>query len=140
MFNLIWPVGLVVLANVVYNITQKTTPSDINAFFALTVTYVVAAAICFAVFLITGHEKLSTEIHKLNWASFALGISIVALEVGYIYIYRNGWKMNTGSLVANIALAIALIAVGFILYKERLSVHQIIGIFVCIGGLVLVTV
>lgn len=68
-----------------------------------------------------------------------MGICIIALEFGYIYVYRAGWKVNTASLTANIALACILVIVGFLLYKEVLSLRQIMGIGVCIAGLVLIS-
>ena len=139
MWNYIWPIGLVVLANVFYNITTKSTPSDANAFLSLTITYIVAAVCSFTLYLFQTNQKLPAAFEKLNWTSYALGIVIVGLEIGYIYVYRAGWKVNTGSLVANITLACVLVVVGFLLYKEAISVRQIVGIAVCIGGLLLIT-
>lgn len=140
MFSYIWPIGLVILANVFYNIITKSTPHSANAFLSLTVTYVVAAICSFILYLTQSEHKFMQDITKLNWTSFALGASIIGLEIGYIYVYRAGWKINTGSLVANISLACVLLVVGFLLYKETLSIRQVIGIVVCIGGLILVTV
>lgn len=139
MWNYIWPIGLVVLANVFYNIITKSTPSDANAFLSLSVTYIVAAVCSFAIYLFQGGQKLSEAFGKLNWTSCALGAVIIGLEVGYIYVYRAGWKINTASVVANITLACVLVVVGFLLYKETITIKQVIGIFVCIGGLLLIT-
>ena len=41
-------------------------------------------------------------------------------------------------VVANIALACVLVFVGFFLYKESLSLRQLIGIGVCVFGLFLI--
>ncbi|NMP38550.1 MAG: EamA family transporter [Clostridiales bacterium] len=139
MWSYIWPIALVVLANTFYNIITKSTPSDVNAFLSLSITYIVAAAASFAAYLLTGGHKLSEELPKLNWTAFALGICIIALEVGYIYVYRAGWKVNTGSLAANISLACVLAVVGFLLYRESLSFKQVLGMLLCTGGLVLIT-
>lgn len=139
MWNYIWPIGLVVLANIFYNITTKSTPPDVNAFLSLTVTYLVAAVCSFVLYLCQSGQKISVAFEKLNWTSYALGIVIIGVEVGYIYAYRAGWKVNTGSLVANITLACVLLVIGFLLYKETITLRQIIGIFVCIGGLLLIT-
>lgn len=140
MLSYIWPIGLVVLSNVIYNITTKSTPKNANAFLSLAVTYAVACVASFIMFLVQGgfHKKLTEEASRLNWTAFVLGLCIVGLEVGYIYVYRAGWKVNTASLVANIVLACILLVVGFLLYRETLSVKQIVGIIVCIGGLVLI--
>lgn len=140
MIRLFLPVVLVVVSNVFYNLCTKLTPQKINPFLSLAVTYIVAATVSFASFLITGKGRtISGEFSKLNWASLILGISIVGLELGYIYMYRAGWKMSVGSLVANIALACVLLFVGMWMFKEQVSFKQIIGVILCFGGLFLIT-
>ena len=132
MLGYIWPIALVVVANVFYNITTKSTPSQ--------ATYCVAAACAFGLYLFQGgHQKLPAELSKLNWTAVLLGISVVALEFGYIHVYRAGWKVNTASLVANISLACILVLVGFFLYQESISLKQVIGMGVCAVGLFLIT-
>ena len=122
MIHYIWPIALVVLANVVYNISTKSTPAGANAFLSLAVTYLIAGICAILLYLLQGgHQKFTAELSKLNWTSIALGISVVALEFGYIHVYRAGWTVNTASLVANIALACVLVFVGFFLYKESPS-------------------
>ena len=83
-------------------------------------------------------ENAILELSKVNWTSIVLGIAIVGLELGYIFMYRAGWKVSSGALVANICLAIALIFVGAILYGENITVKQVLGILVCIVGLFLI--
>lgn len=139
MWNLAWPILLVVGANTFYNISTKSTPGGVNAFASLAVTYLVCFVLCIAMFFITANQKnLVAEISKVNWTSFVLGISVVALEFGYISIYRAGWKVGTASLVANIILACVLVFVGLWLYKETLSPRKIAGIIVCGVGLFLI--
>ncbi len=140
MWNYLWPIGMVVLANVAYNIITKSTPAQANALFSLTVTYLTAALCAFVLYCFQGgHLKLSEEISRINWTAPLLGASIVALEFGYIYVYRAGWQVNTASLTANIALACILVVVGFLLYKETLTLQQVIGIAVCMFGLFLIS-
>lgn len=140
MWNYIWPIGLVVLANVAYNIITKSTPAQANAMFSLTFTYLTAALTSFILYLIQGGQlRFSRELSHINWTAPFLGVGIVALEFGYIYAYRAGWKVNTASLTANIALACLLVIVGFVVYKESLSVQQIAGVALCIFGLFLIS-
>ena len=139
MFNYIWPIGMIVIANIVYNITTKETPHGANAFLSLSVTYGVAMIATFLIFFFTRKgEAIGVAFGKLNWTSYVLGIVVIGLELGYIFAFRNGWQVNMTSLVANIILAISLLFVGFLLYKEHLSITQIIGIVLCIGGLIMV--
>ncbi len=139
MFNYIWPIGMIVVANIIYNITTKETPQGANAFLSLSVTYGVAMIATFLIFFFTRKgESIGVAFGKLNWTSYLLGIAIIGLELGYIFAFRNGWQVNMTSIVANIILAISLVVVGFLLYHEKLTITQVIGIVLCLGGLVLV--
>ncbi|WP_318677932.1 hypothetical protein [Treponema sp.] len=73
-----------------------------------------------------------------NWATVVLGIVITGLEVGFIQAYKAGWKVSTLATVTNGILAIALIFVGMLLYKEHISWTQILGVFICLIGLILI--
>lgn len=139
MFNYIWPIGMIVIANIVYNITTKETPQNANAFLSLSVTYGVAMIATFLIFFFTRKgEAVSVAFGKLNWTSYVLGVVVIGLELGYIFAFRNGWQVNMTSIVANIILAISLLFVGFLLYHEKISFTQLIGVVLCLGGLVLV--
>ena len=141
MWNLIWPILIVILANTFYNICMKSMPSDVNPFGALMVTYLVAAIISGIIFAYSvGPSNISEGLSKINWTSIVLALAIVGLEVGYVFVYRAGWAVSTASVVANIGLALMLLAVGYFLYRENVSINQIIGIVVCMFGLVLINI
>ena len=141
MWQMLYPVLIIVISNILYNICTKSTPSEINAFATLSVTYLVAAVVSFITFFVTSKDKnIFAEFGKTNWTTFVLGIVIVGLELGYIIAYRNGWAMNTVSVTANITLAVALIFVSLIFYKESITVKQIAGIALCCGGLALINI
>ena len=139
MWDLLWPMLIVICANTVYNISTKSTPADINSFASLAVTYTVAAVSSLLLFFITAENRdLAAELTKTNWTAFALGIAIVALEFGFICIYRAGWKISIASLVANISLACILLLVGILLYREAVSARQVIGMLLSAAGLILI--
>ena len=141
MWSMLYPILIIVLSNVLYNVCTKSTPSEVNAFAALSITYLIAAAVSFTTFFITSKDKnIFAEFGKTNWTTFVLGIVIVGLELGYILAYRNGWAMNTASVTANITLAVVLIFVSLIFYKESITLKQIAGIVLCGGGLVLINI
>ena len=140
-WNLIWPILIVILANTFYNICMKSMPNDVNPFGALMVTYLVAAIISAIIFAyMVGPSNVVFEISKINWTSIILAIAIVGLEVGYVFVYRAGWTVSTATVVANIGLACVLIGVGYLLYKENVSLNQILGIVVCMVGLILINI
>lgn len=130
------PVVVIIAANVFYNICTKSMPVKANPFFCLVITYIIAAFFAFLMYTVSrGNRCLSQEVPLLNWAPFVLGISLVALEFGYILLYRVGWNISVGSLVCNIILAIILLAIGLLFYRELLSIRQIFGVLLCIAGL-----
>ena len=139
MFNYVWPIGLVVLSNVVYQICAKSVPEEMNPLASLTVTYAVAAGFSAALyFLLNRNANLVQEYAKLNWAPFIFGIVLVGLEVGFIYAYKAGWQVSTVSIVQSSFLAVVLIFVGWLLYKEALTWNKLVGAVICLVGLVFI--
>lgn len=135
-FSYVWPIALVVLSNVVYQVCSKAVPTTMSPFASLFVTYLVGAlASLIAFFALGSHDGLLQELRKVNWAPLVLGIVIVGLEVGFIYAYRAGWEVSMASVVQSSFLAVALLFVGRALYGEELSVTKIAGVIICLVGL-----
>ena len=139
MFSYIWPIALVVLSNTVYQICAKSVPERMNPFASLTVTYLVGAlASAILYFALGTGGNLIKEYGKLNWAPFVLGVVIVGLEAGWIYAYQAGWQVSTGFIVQSAFLAAALLLVGFFLYHEALTWNKLVGVTICLIGLVFI--
>ena len=134
---MICPIALVVFSNIIYQICAKGVPKNMDAMASMTITYLVGAA-CSAVmfFVMNKHGNLLQEYAKMNWAPIFLGVSVVGLEVGFIYAYKNGWAVSTASIVQSAFLAVALLFVGALLYHESISISKIIGVIFCLVGLV----
>ncbi len=138
-FSMIWPIALVVLSNVFYNVCSKETPAKINPFAALTVTYVIGAAFsALMYFALNRGGSLFREYQSINWSSFVLGFAVVGLEAGSIYMYKAGWNVSSGQLVYSSILAVCLILVGVFAYHETISPTKVVGILVCMLGLFLI--
>jgi len=134
-----WPIILVVVSNVAYHIVAKSTPVSINPLASLGITYLVGMIAVFLLYFLTSPVKsLATEYSGLNWTSFALGAAIVGLEYGFLNMYKVGWNISIGSLVASISVALILILVGILYYKEALTVPNLAGVLLCLAGLVLI--
>ena len=133
---MIWPIALIVFSNVIYQICAKGVPKDMDAMASMTITYLVGAA-CSAVmfFAMNRNASLLREYAKTNWAPILLGISVVGLEVGFIYAYKNGWAVSTASIVQSAFLAVALLFVGALLYHESITFSKVIGVLFCLVGL-----
>lgn len=140
MWHMLWPLLLVAGSNCFYHVCAKSTPEKVNAFGALTVTYLIGAAITGAVYLISVRPANAlSELRNINWASFALGLAIVGLETGNLFLYRAGWRVSIGSLLTNICTAMGLLLIGFLLFHEQITARQLVGAAVCAAGLFLIT-
>ena len=139
MLSYIWPIALVVLSNTLYQICAKSVPEGMNPLASLTVTYLVGAIVsCVMYCILNRNADLLREIRLTNWAPIVLGVVIVGLEVGFIYAFRAGWQISMAQIVSSAVLAVILIFVGYLLYHEAITWNKIVGIIICLAGLVLI--
>lgn len=139
MLSYIWPIALVVLSNTLYQVCAKSVPEGMNPFASLTVTYLIGAVISGVLyFALNRNANLLREIRMINWASIVLGVVIIGLEVGFIYAFRAGWQIGTAQIISSAMVAVLLIFVGWLLYHEAITWNKLLGIAVCIAGLVLI--
>ncbi|MCI9644484.1 MAG: hypothetical protein HFF97_07140 [Oscillibacter sp.] len=132
----IWPIALVVVSNILYQICAKSVPREMDAMASMTVTYLVGAACSAGMFFILNPDgSLLREYAKLNAAPVLLGISVVGLEVGFIYAYKAGWPVSTASIVQSAFLSLALLVVGALLYQEAVTPSKVLGAAICLAGL-----
>ena len=137
----IWPLAMVVLSNVAYQICAKSVPAEMNPLASLTVTYLIGAvASAILYFALRSGGNLVSEYSKLNWAPFVLGLVIVGLEVGWIYAYKAGWQVSMAFLVQSAFLAVILLFVGFFFYKEPLTWNKLLGAAICLAGLYVINI
>lgn len=141
MFAYIWPLFLVVISNTFYQVCAKSVPDKINPFASLTITYLVGALMSLILyFVLNKGGNLINEYKHVNWAPFVLGLVIVGLEVGYIYMYKAGWQVSVAQIVQAAIIAVLLIFIGYWFYKESITWNKIVGIVVCLGGLFLINI
>ena len=139
MFYYIWPIALLVVSNTMYQICAKSVPEDMNPLASLIITYLVGAAASTVLYFVLGSDgSLAKEFGKVNLAPFVLGFVIVGLEVGWIYAYKAGWQISMGFIVQSSFLAITLLLVGYFLYHEALTWNKLVGIAICLIGLIFI--
>jgi drug/metabolite transporter (DMT)-like permease len=138
MFLFYFSISLAILSSALYHFSQKATPAEVNPAVAILVTYVVALClILILLFFIPTKIGLLAEIRQLNWASYLLAFSIVGLEVGFLLVYRSGWNLGIAAVLVNVAASLMLVPIALFVFKQRLSLVNMIGIFVCLAGLVM---
>lgn len=133
-------ITLAVLANVFYHIIQKSTPGNANPFLSLFITYFTAMITCAVIYpFYPNSENLLDSFKKLNWTSLCLGFVVVGLEMGFLLAYRSGWNISAAGVFANVIVALILIPIGILIFKEHLKPVNLAGIALCIGGLILIS-
>ena len=133
-------IALTIGGNVIYHIAQKSIPANVNPIVSVIVSWItsiLASLIILTVMPI--RDSLMSEVARLNWATYAVGISIVAVEIGFLLAYRSGWNVSLGAVTSNTAVGVLLIPAGMMLFHERMTLTHLIGILFCLIGLVLVT-
>jgi len=134
--SMYWPIAVIVISNIFYHICSKQIPESIHPMAFLVITYMIGAAASGLMFLIMkpGGNMLQ-EFKHINWTALFMGLALVGLEVGCIFMYRVGWNVNTGQLVYSAILTIALVFVGCFLYHEAITASKVLGIVFCLVGL-----
>lgn len=128
--------AIVVLSSVLYHVLQRAIATGVNPVISLMVTYVTAMLLSSLLLVIFPlRSTLYSALVELNWASVALGLAIVGLELGFLLAYRAGWNVGLAGVATNVAGALLLLPIGVALFKERPSAINVAGVFVCLLGL-----
>lgn len=137
MFSTWWPLLLVVLSSVGYQVGLKEVSGVGDPMISLMVTYLAASVVSFVIyfFLSWGKESFLRGVLSVNVSAMGLGLAIVGIEVGTLFMYRAGWAVNVAFVVANSLIVAALMLTGFLLYKEKLTLRQLIGVGISLAGI-----
>lgn len=138
--NYIAPAILMVATRIPYMIIQKLTPDTIDPFVSVCLCYGVCLVVALAMFALTRQgQSLVQELRQINWTAPALGLCLVCMDVSALLMFRVGWDLSVGSVLLYVLLAIALVIVGGIFYKERISPKRLVGICFCILGVLMIS-
>ncbi len=132
------PLLLTVGATTLYHISQKSVSAQVNPMLSVTVNYITALVVSLLILPFYPGTSLRASWRDLNWASVAVGVAIVGIELGFVVAYRAGWRISVASLIANVATALLLLVVGLVFFREHLSARNAVGIGLCVAGLGLV--
>ena len=134
-----WPIVLIVVSNILYQLCAKMAPAKIHPLAGLTVTYAVSLLVSAIAFvLLVPKSSLLAQYRHLNLSYILFGLALVGLEAGCIYMYKVGWPISVGQLVHSALLAVCLVVLGAFFFHEELSVSRIAGIVLIFCGIFLV--
>ena len=134
------PLVLTVGGNILYHVAQKSIPKTASPLITMMLAYLVAIVVC-GVFAVAfpADKSVISSIADSNWTVVVLGIGVAAVEIGFLLVYRAGWNISIAPVSSSVAVALLLIPIGVIAFRERLSMWNVIGVVLCLAGLVLVT-
>ena len=138
MFLFYFSITLAIASSALYHFVAKSTPANVNFPVSLLVTYAVAFIVTLVGFFFFPIQNgLAFELNQLNWASFLLAIAIVGIEFGFLLVYRSGWNLGIAAVLVNVIASLILVPVAIYAFKDKLNWINIIGILVCLVGLVM---
>ena len=134
-----FPVALTVGGMLLYQLSQKSIPREMNPFHATAIAYVMGILVCVILgFTYSQNRSIVSSLKISNWAVLGMGIGAAAIEVGFMLAYRAGWRLSITAVATNVAATIVLIPLGILVFREQLSPKNILGVVFCVIGLLLV--
>ena len=138
MFLFYFSITLAIASSALYHFVAKSTPSNVHFTVSLLVTYAIAFVITlFGFFFFPAKSGILAEIKLLNWASILLAIAVVGIEFGFLLTYRSGWNLGIAAVLVNVVASLILVPVAIFVFKDKISLVNMLGILVCLAGLVM---
>jgi multidrug transporter EmrE-like cation transporter len=138
MFFFYFSITLAICSSALYHFSAKSTPANVNFTVSLLVTYAVAFVVTLlGFFFFPATNGIIVELKQLNWASIGLGIAIVGIEFGFLLVYRAGWHLGIAAVLTNVVASLILLPVAIFFFKDKITWVNIVGIFVCLAGLIM---
>ena len=130
---------MILTGNCAYQLTQKFINTAVNPLVSLTISYFVGFVLTFILIIYNQDEEpLFSVVQKLNWASYALGITLVVIDAGFILAYRSGWNLSLVSVLYNVIPIMLLVPIGAVFFKDQLSLVNVAGVAVTLSGIIMV--
>ncbi|MDQ3134756.1 MAG: hypothetical protein M3Q76_08130 [Acidobacteriota bacterium] len=135
------PIVLTIGGNLLYHLAQKSIPQTANPMITLLLAYAAGMAVCAvgAVFYPAAGKPFMASVREANWAVVAVGLGAATIEIGFLLAYRAGWRLSTAAVTSSVAVTVLFIPLGVLLFKERLSLWNAVGVLFCLAGLLLVS-
>jgi drug/metabolite transporter (DMT)-like permease len=132
-----WPMATIVGSFVLYHLSIKALRPDLHPLAFLIAVYVVALVVTIGLWLAFPNLGPSgVQSGDMVWVVM-LGVALVGIEFGFLMAYRNGWTVSVAPTFSNVTLALIMAPIGAIFLKEKLGWQGLIGLALCVCGLIL---
>ncbi|MGH9801907.1 MAG: hypothetical protein ACRD82_16215 [Blastocatellia bacterium] len=140
MQSIYFSILMTIAGGVMYHVSQKAIPKTVHPFAAVIIAYSVGILLCVAgMFFDPAGRSFLASVKNSNWAVIGVGVSAAVIEIGFLLTYRAGWTINSASVICNISVALLLIPIGLLAFREHLSLRHAAGIGCCLIGLYLLS-
>lgn len=129
------PIALIVVSNVAYHVGQKAVPKGLHPLAATLGMYLVAAAATLALLPFLGPASWRGPAATPHWSLLVVGLGIVGIEIGFLVAYRSGWPLSTTAVTATTLVALALLPIGLLFFREAMSAGRATGLVLAVAGL-----
>lgn len=134
----ILPLLLVIAGGVLYHVSQKSIERTASPLGVVIYAYAVGIVLCLVAGVFDPVERAGwLSPRQIDWAVVGVGVGAVLIEVGFMLTYRVGWDLGVASVLSSVLIALLLLPVGVIFFREHLTLRMVIGIGFCLLGLVL---
>lgn len=129
------PIAMIVVSNVAYHVGQKAVPKAAHPLVATLGMYVVATLATLALLPFFGPATWRGAGVAAHWSVALVGVGIVGIEVGFLVAYRGGWPLSTTAVTATTLVALALLPIGVLIFREAMTAPRAAGLVLAISGL-----
>jgi len=140
------PLIITIASTTLYQVSAKQVPANMNSGAILVIAYAMAIVFSLVLYLITEKASMFSDIESTNakfqfpTAAVIMGVAITGSELGNILVYRTGWDLSIAGTFTNISVAVILVIVGRLIYKEEIDRNKLLGIVLCLVGLIVLGV
>jgi uncharacterized membrane protein len=127
-------ISIVIICNVLYTLFQDAIPNGINP--AVAILCMNIGGLLFALPFYFANKKNNYKTNK-NVFKYAilLGITGIISDLGFLLAFKSGWEIGYFNVITNVIILISFTMIGAVFFKEKLSLTNIIGIFIGIIGI-----
>jgi multidrug transporter EmrE-like cation transporter len=121
--------ALAIASVVFYQMGQKLVPSNASPFVVFATAYGTAGLLCLAAIALSPRPITAAEFRaSISWPTWLIALTIFGIEMGFLLVYRSGWKVSIAYAVSSIITIIVLAAIGTTVFGETLGLRRIAGI------------
>jgi len=127
---------ILIASQVLYQVAQKKLPTGTHPFLLLAVVYAMATVACTGFAFIGAKPNMTAELKPLllSWPIWLLAATVIGIEIGYLWAYRQGWSVALAFSVASTSTVVLLAIVGLFLFRESLNLWQMVGLGLALTG------